>query len=149
MSFSLVEIALVVSLLLSVAALTVAIIALKRSGQQTHESKELLARVNRELTVANTGAVGMGQRLVAMEKRLRDQESRPASSAQAQAAAAAPVADYAGDDEFRTYSEAVRLFRSGLGSEEVARRCGLSRAEASLIEAMQNAGQNAGKNAGR
>lgn len=139
MSFSLVEIALVVSLLLSVAALTVAIIALKRSGQQTHESKELLARVNRELTVANTGAVGMGQRLVAMEKRLRDQEARPASSAQA------PVADYTGDDEFRTYSEAVRLFRSGLGSEEVARRCGLSRAEASLIEAMQNAGKNAGR----
>lgn len=141
MSFSLVEIALVVSLLLSVAALTVAIIALKRSGQQTHESKELLARVNRELTVANTGAVGMGQRLVAMEKRLRDQEARPASSAQAQA----PVADYTGDDEFRTYSEAVRLFRSGLGSEEVARRCGLSRAEASLIEAMQNAGKNTGR----
>lgn len=140
MSFSLVEIALVVSLLLSVAALTVAIIALKRSGQQ-NESKELLARVNRELTVANTGAVGMGQRLVAMEKRLRDQEARPASSAQAQA----PVADYTGDDEFRTYSEAVRLFRSGLGSEEVARRCGLSRAEASLIEAMQNAGKNAGR----
>lgn len=141
MSFSLVEIALVVSLLLSAAALTVAIIALKRSGRQTLESKELLARINRELSVANTGAVGMGQRLVAMEKRLRDQEARPTANTQAPA----PEPDYAGDDEFRTYTEAVRLFRSGLGSEEVARRCGLSRAEASLIEAMQSAGKNAGR----
>lgn len=141
MSFSLVEIALVVSLLLSAASLTVAILALKRSSKQTGESKELLARINRELTVANTGAVGMGKRLMAMEMRLRDQEARPAASAQAPA----PVPDYAGDDEFRTYTEAVRLFRSGLGSEEVARRCGLSRAEASLIEAMQSAGKNAGR----
>lgn len=141
MSFSLVEIALVLSLLLSAAALTVAIVALKRSSKQTGENKELLARINRELTVANTGAVGMGQRLVAMEKRLRDQETRPATNTQAPA----PVADYAGDDEFRTYTEAVRLFRSGLGSEEVARRCGLSRAEASLIEAMQSAGKNASR----
>jgi len=66
-----------------------------------------------------------------MEKRLQERASQPDP---------APV-DYAGDDEFRTYTEAVRLFRSGLGSEEVAKRCGLSRAEASLMEMMQQAGR--------
>lgn len=135
MSFSLVEITLVVALLLSSAALFVAIMALKRSQQHARSSKESMVQMSRELAILNTGAVGMGQRLVAMEKRWQEQHARPTVAAPA-------VAAHADDDDFRTYSEAVRLFRSGLDSEEVARRCGLSRAETSLIEAMQEAGNS-------
>jgi hypothetical protein len=45
--------------------------------------------------------------------------------------------DYYQDEEFQPYSQAAQLFKMGLDSEEVARRCGLSRAEASLLEVMQ------------
>lgn len=121
----------VVCLLLSATALVIAIVYAKRSQQQLQASAELMEKISRDLAVANAGAVGMGQRLIALEKRLREQEAQPSLQ---------PVDDYSGDDEFRTYTEAVRLFRSGLSSEEVARRCGLSRAEASLMEVMQQAG---------
>jgi hypothetical protein len=45
--------------------------------------------------------------------------------------------DYYNDEDFQPYSQAAQLFKLGLDAEEVARRCGLSRAEASLIQMMQ------------
>lgn len=137
MSISLMELALAASLLFSLVALVVALLTARRSAKQLQEAQALIRQISRDLSVANSGAVGMGQRLVAMEKRLREQESKPVATA----AAPTPVPDYSGDEDFQVYSEAVRLFRSGASSEEVARRCGLSRAEASLMEVMHQAGR--------
>jgi transcriptional regulator len=68
----------------------------------------------------------MGQRLLAMEKRLLEEPQK-----------ADQKIDYYNDDDFQPYSQAAQLFKMGLDAEEVARRCGLSRAEASLIQMMQ------------
>lgn len=125
MSFSPLEIGLALSLLISVIALAVAVKTLLRVRQQEMHMEKMVQRLSKELMTFNSGSVGMGQRLVAMEKRLQT-APKPAQKI-----------DYYNDDDFQPYSQAAQLFKMGLDSEEVARRCGLSRAEASLIQMMQ------------
>lgn len=116
---------LIASLTISALALLVALISLGKSRKQANETEKLLERLTREVTASNHGTVGMGQRLMAMEKRLQANKQKPGKI------------DYYQDEEFQPYSQAAQLFKMGLDSEEVARRCGLSRAEASLLEVMQ------------
>src|SRR5690606_4972166 len=127
MVISLLEAGLILSLILSLVALAVASYSLIRLRRQAEATEKLYQRMLRDISIANTGSVGIGQRLLAMEKRLQSEAQKPTQAA------------YANDEEFQPYAEAAQLFKMGLGSEEVARRCGLSRAEASLMEMMQKA----------
>jgi len=120
------EIGLIASLLVSVVALIVAVKSLKIARAQQDNTEKLIQKLARDLAVSNSGSVGMGQRLLAMEKRLQEE---PQKSDQ--------KIDYYNDEDFQPYSQAAQLFKMGLDAEEVARRCGLSRAEASLIQMMQ------------
>jgi hypothetical protein len=119
------DMALIGSLLLSVLAFGIALKSLASSRQQQRQAEKLFQRLAHELSVSSSGNVGMGQRLLAMEKRL--QSASPSNQ----------KIDYANDENFQPYSQAAQLFSLGIDSEEVARRCGLSRAEASLIQMMQ------------
>lgn len=121
-----IEIGLIASLLVSVVALIVAIKAVKLARAQQENTEKLIQKLTRDLAMSNSGSVGMGQRLIAMEKRLQEE---PKKSDQ--------KIDYYNDEDFQPYSQAAQLFKMGLDAEEVARRCGLSRAEASLIQMMQ------------
>lgn len=121
------ELGVVVSLVVSAVALVASGIALARTRRQLREANTLAQRIARDLAVATSGSVGMGQRLLAMEKRLKE---APANK---------PKIDYHNDEEFQPYAQAAQLFQLGLDADEVARRCGLSRAEASLMEMMQKA----------
>ena len=123
---TLVEIGLIISLALSVIALVAALLAFVQMRGQAVETDKLIQRLTREVAASSSGSVGMGQRLLAMEKRL-----------QASADKKAEKIDYYNDDEFQPYSQAAQMFKMGMDAEEVARRCGLSRAEASLLEMMQ------------
>ncbi len=120
------EIGLVITLFISIVALIIAIKGLRMARSQQDHTEKLIQKLSRELSVSNSGSVGMGQRLLAMEKRLQEE---PQKSDQ--------KIDYYNDDDFQPYSQAAQLFKMGLDAEEVARRCGLSRAEASLIQMMQ------------
>lgn len=122
---TLMEIGLLVSLALSVIALVVALLSLKRARQQADGTEKLIHKLMRDIAASSSGSVGMGQRLLAMEKRLQSEPKKQAKI------------DYYNDDEFQPYSQAAQMFKMGMDSEEVARRCGLSRAEASLLEMMQ------------
>lgn len=124
------EIILIASLVFSLLALFVAIISLKTSRNQAANNEKLLQKLMRDLAASNSGSVGMGQRLLAMEKRLQNTQ-KPSEKI-----------DVYNDDEFQPYSQAAQLFQMGLDADEVARRCGLSRAEASLLEVMQKAGRS-------
>lgn len=126
MVISLLEAGLILSLILSLVALAVASYSLIRLRRQAEATDKLYQRLLRDISIANTGSVGVGQRLLAMEKRLQNEARKPRI-------------DYTNDEEFQPYAEAAQLFKMGLSSEEVARRCGLSRAEASLMEMMQKA----------
>lgn len=123
---TLMEIGLIIGLALSLIALTVALLAFSQTRRQAVETDKLIQRLTREVAASSSGSVGMGQRLLAMEKRV-----------QASADKKAEKIDYYNDDEFQPYSQAAQMFKMGMDAEEVARRCGLSRAEASLLEMMQ------------
>lgn len=127
MVITVVEAGVIASVAVSVIALLVALYGLARTRAQAKDNEKIYQRMLRDISIANSGSVGMGQRLLAMEKRLQ-------TAAQTQQ----PV-DEVADDEFESYTQAAQLFKMGLGSEEVAKRCGLSRAEASLMEMMQKA----------
>jgi hypothetical protein len=120
------EIGLLVSLLTSVVALIVAFKSLRVARAQQANTEKLIQKLTRDLAMSNSGSVGMGQRLLAMEKRLQEPQTPDQKI------------DYYNDEDFQPYSQAAQLFKLGLDAEEVARRCGLSRAEASLIQMMQS-----------
>jgi hypothetical protein len=109
------------SLALSVVAIAVALVALRASHRQLDQVRSSHRRLESELAVSNSAAIGMGNRLVAMEKRLAQGGAGGTPDAPTE----------------QPYTEANQLFRMGVSVEEVARRCGLSRAEASLLQAMQ------------
>lgn len=127
---TLLETGLVICVVISSVALAIALITFQRLRQQGRETERLLQRLTREVAASSSGSVGMGQRLLAMEKRL-----------QAAGTKAPEKIDYYNDDEFQPYSQAAQMFKMGMDAEEVARRCGLSRAEASLLEMMQKSSQ--------
>ena len=120
------EIGLSVSAAVSVIALAIAVLSLRHVRRQASENEKLIQKLMREVAASSSGSVGMGQRLLAMEKRL-----------QATANKKPEKIDYYNDDEFQPYSQAAQMFKMGMDCDEVARRCGLSRAEASLLEMMQ------------
>ncbi|HCS63244.1 MAG TPA: DUF2802 domain-containing protein [Cellvibrio sp.] len=120
------EIGLSASAIVSVIALVIAMLSLKHVRRQADANEKLIQKLMREVAASSSGSVGMGQRLLAMEKRL-----------QANATKQPEKIDYYNDDEFQPYSQAAQMFKMGMDCDEVARRCGLSRAEASLLEMMQ------------
>jgi len=129
MYLSLLEIGLIICFLMSCTAVFIAVRVVSTVRKQAEENKKLYQRLVRDVSAVNSGSVGVGQRLLAMEKRLQNEEQKQQ-----------PV-DLKADEEFQAYADAAQLFKMGFSSEEVASRCGLSRAEASLMEMMQKAGK--------
>ena len=127
MSLTPLEIGLIASLLVGAVALILAFKSLQVARAQQANTEKLIQKLTRDLAMSNSGSVGMGQRLLAMEKRLQEEPQKPDQKI-----------DYYNDEDFQPYSQAAQLFKLGLDAEEVARRCGLSRAEASLIQMMQS-----------
>ncbi|MFC3115404.1 DUF2802 domain-containing protein [Cellvibrio fontiphilus] len=122
---TLLEIGLLISLGIGLLALACALVSLRRVRLQASATEKLMQKLMREVAASSSGSVGMGQRLLAMEKRLQSESKKTEKI------------DYYNDDEFQPYSQAAQMFKMGMDCEEVARRCGLSRAEASLLEMMQ------------
>ena len=120
------EVGMSISAVVSVIALTIAVLSLKHVRRQAEVNEKLIQKLMREVAASSSGSVGMGQRLLAMEKRLQEPQTPDKKI------------DYYNDEDFQPYSQAAQLFKLGLDAEEVARRCGLSRAEASLIQMMQS-----------
>jgi len=126
---SLLEIGLIICFLMSCTTIFIAVRVVSTVRKQAEENRKLYQRLVRDVSAVNSGSVGVGQRLLAMEKRLQNEEQKQQ-----------PV-DLKADEEFQAYADAAQLFKMGFSSEEVASRCGLSRAEASLMEMMQKAGK--------
>jgi Flp pilus assembly protein TadB len=65
------ETGLLVCAIVSVLALVVALHSLQRVRRQAGENEKLIQKLMREVAASSSGSVGMGQRLLAMEKRLQ------------------------------------------------------------------------------
>lgn len=120
---TLIEIGVLAAIGIGVLALVLVVMGWFATRRQTTLLRAYCQRLERELTGSNSAAIGMGQRLITLEKRLLNEEKNSRQAPESSSA--------------YPYAQATQLFQSGLDVDEVARRCGMSRAEASLLHAMQ------------
>jgi len=123
------DVALGGSILISWLALAVALLCYARLRKQAGLTQTLYQRLDHNLQVTNSGSIGMGKRLIELERKL---------SAEVEADSSPVVAETFKASFDPELADAARLLEAGLPADEVARRCGLSRAEASLMQLMHS-----------
>lgn len=153
----LVEAGLVAALFISVCGLLVAVVAILSLRRQAGIAAVQIARLEQELALLNSGAVGLGKRLLALEQNVRQTQRQPTQPQpqyqpepqpqyqpqyhQPQPEPPTPPAPAPVYAEGSSYSDATRLLSMGLDADEVARRCGLSRSEVALMQLMAAQGK--------
>jgi AraC-like DNA-binding protein len=95
-----------------------------------------LASTQKEINLINQAHIGMGRRMLSYEKGIREMQEahsiERAIKAKQPVIKAAPVSDDA-EPTAGPYNSAVKLLNKGMSPEDVAKRCGLSTAEAQLM----------------
>ena len=124
------DLVLMASVTVSVLAITIAIACVARMKKQAQLTQKLYQRLDHNLQVSNSSAQGMGKRLVALEKKFK-QKSQSSESIAPPKTSSTVLSQF--DDELK---DAASLLHAGLEPAEVSRRCGISRAEASLLKLM-------------
>lgn len=148
------EVSLASSIVVSWLAMALALLCYSRLRKQATITQRLYEQLDHNLQLTNSGSVGMGKRLLELERKLvkadkKAQQTRHFEISQELkqgpelSSAPTPVAQPVHTSFDSELADAARLLNAGLPSEEVARRCGLSRAEASLMELMHNQVQGA------
>lgn len=92
---------------------------LSRTQESAHQKQQYLEQ---QIGVATSGAMGMGQRLVALERKLQALQDRQDN--------------LTGADTF-AYSQALQMFEQGADVATVASNCGFSNSEAQLMALVQ------------
>jgi signal transduction histidine kinase len=121
----------VVAALLAVIAVA-GVVALRRTAAQRDEVVRALQHDLRSLCNA---AVGMGERVNQMERRLRQLAERQEALGLRQDQLNQE------DPEARTYSQAIKMAHKGAGVDDLVEVCGLSRGEAELVAMMHRLGK--------
>lgn len=115
-----------VTFVMSLAALLLMVVAgwaIMRLTKQLDVTRSRLAGIEREVNGLLRGAVGMGHRIVALEKRLNSTASNQDTDASTA-------------DGF-AYTQAMQMFEQGADVETVASSCGFSSSEAQLMALVQ------------
>jgi hypothetical protein len=76
--------------------------------------------LKRELQELRSGTLGVGRRVIEMEKKLRQQDARLDESSQQ-------------DPQAKLYTRAMKMVSLGAGVEELMRECEIPKAEAELL----------------
>ncbi|BCV66077.1 DUF2802 domain-containing protein [Shewanella carassii] len=84
------------------------------------ESDKQREALKRELQELRSGTIGVGRRVLELEKRLVEQNARLDESMQQ-------------DPQAKLYSRAMKMVQLGAGVEELIRECELPKAEAELL----------------
>jgi len=113
---------------LSLLAITVSVYALqlnKRLSLLDEKLNQQISLLRHELTVINSAAIGVGQRLINTEKKLKVAMEK--------------------QQQFETvsvdnlpFNHAVALAENGADAQQLVERCGLSEAEAELVALLQS-----------
>jgi site-specific recombinase XerD len=91
------------------------------------QMQQLEKKLRSELAIVNSGAIGMGQRLIAAEKKINDLIC---------------AQDQHNSPESLPYTQAAKLIEQGADMRQLVDRCGLSEAEAQLMAMMQQSSGN-------
>ena len=137
-------------LALSVIACILSTLALLRSQQKSRSLQQKLCRLEHDLRVANTSAIGMGQQVISLEKKIKQQSHTLAQPIAHQESIAEPPtlnpshethvqssgleADQS--DSLSAYDQARHFLSQGKDVDDVAKQCGLSYAEVSLLQTL-------------
>ncbi len=132
------------SVLISWVAVLVALVCLIKMKRQARNTLALFQRLNQDLQVASSSAVGMGKRIISVERQLAGKPQTvpisevvnlPLEEVKQPERKPEPVPV---PEPKSPFDQANDLLRDGMDVLEVARRCGLSKSEASLMAMMQN-----------
>ncbi len=110
------------ALIFSVALLLLALLLLRRQQAQTQSNTELLQCTQNDLRALISASLGMGGRMLEVERRQRRLAERQELD----------IYDAANPP----YEQAIRMVQSGSKTEELVDICGLSETEAELIKIM-------------
>jgi len=118
--------------LLSVTAISLALIAVRMNKQSTLQQEALLAQqaelihvLKHKLELSETGFHGMGKKMVEMEKRLAKAMQKTESIDSR-------------DPHASAYKHAMNLVDRGAAVEDIVKSCGLSRSEAELVKVLKS-----------
>lgn len=92
------------------------------SVRQAAAAREQILQLEQKIGVATSGAVGMGNRIVALERKLQALQEKQEN--------------IGGVDEF-AYNQALQMFEQGADVATVASNCGFSASEAQLMALVQ------------
>ncbi|MEY4591035.1 MAG: hypothetical protein RL497_3111 [Pseudomonadota bacterium] len=102
---------------------------LKKQQKLTGELNRCLGQldaVEKSLSMQNSIAIGMGQRILSLEQKIQ--------------AARVNAGEPAAAEDF-SYTQAMQMFDRGLDAATVSASCGISRSEAQLMELIRKQGQ--------
>jgi hypothetical protein len=112
--------------LICLAAVVVLWQRLNRTQDDAHPKQQHLEQ---QIGIATSGAIGMGHRIVALERKLQSLQDRQDN--------------LSGADTF-AYSQALQMFEQGADVATVASNCGFSSSEAQLMALVQQQAKNSG-----
>lgn len=91
-------------------------------ARQAAAAQERIHQLEQKIGIATSGAIGMGNRIVALERKLQALQDKQEA--------------LGGVDEF-AYSQALQMFEQGADVATVASNCGFSASEAQLMALVQ------------
>lgn len=110
-------------LVVSLGCLAAAALIYRSARILVAHSNEQIVHLEKQIAVATQGSIGLGQRLLALEAKLRSVQSKQD--------------ELSAGDTF-AYGQAMQMFKQGADTATVASNCGFSSSEAELMALVQS-----------
>lgn len=132
------EAVLVGVVVLSWAAVALSLLSLVKVKRQEAAVQEAMHELKRTVDVGNSGLMGMGRKLVSIERNMQRSKRQAANAAEPK-----PVATAAAAVENGRYDQATVMLTQGLSAAQVASATGMSQAEVRLLAMLKQGAPSA------
>lgn len=114
--------------------LVLSLFSFKRQRKQQQEQSLSMQALQRDLRALANAAVGVGGRVLEIERQQRKRPVIVATQEPVQTQAAAPIEFY--NSSSQPYEQAIRMVQTGASVDDIVNVCGLSKSEAELVSMM-------------